>query len=354
MSIKDKPLKKIHSDSRITIDAIHNNLIDNYKNDINKLKNMLKNENNEKEQENIKKKIDKLEDTINNYYLDNSFILNKYYNTSNNSDKNTKKKNILNFFEKEKPSANENNQENNIITTYLSRINDNYINNNIKDLEEHIYICKECGNKNIVYKQYESEIYCSDCGYTNKIMISNDNNYYKDNPIEISYFAYKRINHFNEWIAQFQAKESTSIPKEVYEKVLTELNKNINLDKNNISHIEIRQILKKMKLNKYYEHIPNIINTITGKNAPIISSEYEELLRTMFKEIQEPFFKHCPDNRKNFLSYSYVLYKFCELLELDYLLKFFPLLKSREKLQQQDAIWKCICKELEWEYIPSV
>ena len=56
----------------------------------------------------------------------------------------------------------------------------------------------------------------------------------------------------------------------------------------------------------------------------------------MFKEIQVPFMKHCPENRKNFLSYSYVLHKFCELLELDYLLEYFPLLKSREKLQQQD------------------
>ena len=85
-----------------------------------------------------------------------------------------------------------------------------------------------------------------------------------------------------------------------------------------------------------------------------ISNEYEELLRTMFKEIQVPFFKHCPDTRKNFLSYSYVLHKFCELLELDDLLIYFPLLKSREKLQQQDYIWKNICNELEWQYIPSV
>jgi hypothetical protein len=34
----------------------------------------------------------------------------------------------------------------------------------------------------------------------------------------------------------------------------------------------------------------------------------------MFAEIQTPFAKHCPANRKNFLSYGYTLYKFCELL----------------------------------------
>ena len=353
MSIKDKPLKKIHSDTRVTIDAIHNNLIDTYKKDLEKLKNSLEREEDVEKQKNIKNEMSKIQESINNYYLDNSLLLSEYYNSNYSNNKVQKKKSIMNFFEKEKPVVEEK-DDTDIIVTYLSRIDDNYINHNFKDSENNMYICKECNNENILYKQHESEIYCSKCGYTEKIMINNENIYYKDNPKEISYFAYKRINHFNEWIAQFQAKETTVIPKKVYQSVLDELNKNINIDKKNITHKEVRQILKILKLNKYYEHIPNIINTITGKNAPIISSEYEELLRTMFKEIQEPFFKHCPDNRKNFLSYSYVLYKFCELLELDHLLQYFPLLKSREKLHQQDVIWKCICQELQWEFIPSI
>ena len=125
----------------------------------------------------------------------------------------------MNFFEKEN-SVVEEKDDTDIIVTYLSRIDDNYINNNFKDTENNMYICKECNNENILYKQHESEIYCSKCGYTEKIMINNENIYYKDNPKEISYFAYKRINHLNELIAQFQGKESTDIPKEVYDKVI--------------------------------------------------------------------------------------------------------------------------------------
>ena len=56
----------------------------------------------------------------------------------------------------------------------------------------------------------------------------------------------------------------------------------------------------------------------------------EEKLRMMFKEIQGPFMKHCPKTRKNFLSYSYVLHKFVQLLELDSFLPCFTLLKSRK------------------------
>ena len=48
------------------------------------------------------------------------------------------------------------------------------------------------------------------------------------------------------------------------------------------------------------------------------------------------------------------MYKFFELLELDEYLECFKLLKSISKLREQDQIWKKICKDLEWEYIPSV
>ena len=93
---------------------------------------------------------------------------------------------------------------------------------------------------------------------------------------------------------------------------------------------------------------------ITGISPPIISSDIEHKLKLMFKEILTPFLEVCPQNRKNFLSYSYVLHKFCELIELDHLLTYFPLLKSREKLQQQDKIWEKICRDLKWQYIPSI
>ena len=64
--------------------------------------------------------------------------------------------------------------------------------------------------------------------------------------------------------------------------------------------------------------------------------------------------KYCPSTRKNFLSYSYVLYKFCQLLDKDEYLKYFTLLKSREKLHLQDQIWKKICEEVNWEFIQSI
>ena len=362
MSIKDKPLKKCHSDKRVTIDTLHNNIIDDYKKEKDELIKKLNKEKNEDIKKVLQKKLNECNEKCNEYYLNNGQLLFDYYNddyivvNSTNTVNTTNEHSILNFFTSN--NLNEcdkkvEKKDDNIIK-YMSNINDSYLNDNLNDIDEKINICINCGDNNLSYKNLESEIFCNKCGYTEKVLFENDKTSYKETPKEISYFAYKRINHFNEWITQFQGKETTEIPNNIYLDVINEIKKDIHLNIKNISNKQVREILKKLKYNKYYENIPNIINMITNRDAPIITREYEDKLRSMFKEIQLPFMNNCPQNRKNFLSYSYVLHKFCELLELDHLLQYFPLLKSREKLQQQDFIWKKICNDLEWEYIPSI
>ncbi len=213
-------------------------------------------------------------------------------------------------------------------------------------------ICPKC-NISLTLVHSEGLQVCNQCGVTEYILIDSEKPSFREPPPEVSYFAYKRINHFNEWLSQFQAKESTEIPSEIYQLILIEMKKERITDLNKINHTKIREYLKKLKLNKYYEHIPHILNKL-NKKVPLISKEVEEKLRHMFKEIQAPFMKICPPNRKNFLSYSYVLHKFVELLGLDHLKEGFPLLKSREKLHQQDQMWKEICKELNWMFIKSI
>jgi RNA polymerase-binding transcription factor DksA len=213
--------------------------------------------------------------------------------------------------------------------------------------------CAEC-EKEMIFSANEAVFTCTDCGYQQFVLVDSDKPSYKDPPREVSYYAYKRINHFNEWLAQFQAKESTEIPQEVYDAICAELKKERILDYRTLARQKVREILKKLKYNKYYEHVPHIINRLNGQHAPVMSREIEEKLRYMFKEIQPSFQKNCPKDRSNFLSYSYVLYKFCELLDLDEYLPSFPLLKNRDKLYIQDKIWELICQDLSWQFIRSV
>ena len=213
--------------------------------------------------------------------------------------------------------------------------------------------CPVCESE-MHFSQNEALLGCPECGHQDFILIDSEKPSYKDPPREISYFAYKKINHLNEWLAQFQAKETTEIPQEIFELIQTELKKERIIDTAKLKPSKLREILKKLKLSKYYEHVAHIMNRLNGVQAPVLSREVEDKLRFMFREIQPSFIKHCPKGRSNFLSYSYVLYKFCQLLELDEFLPCFPLLKSREKLYMQDKIWQCICEDMGWEFIKSI
>jgi len=195
---------------------------------------------------------------------------------------------------------------------------------------------------------------CPQCGHRDMILVDSEKPSYKDPPREMSYYAYKKINHLNEWLAQFQAKETTEISAAIMDQIKTELRKERITDMSKVKPSKLKEVIKKLKLHRCYDHVAHILNRLNGVSAPVLSREVEEKLRFMFKEIQFSFVKHCPKKRSNFLSYSFVLYKFCELLELDEYLPCFPLLKSREKLYMQDKIWQKICEDMSWEFIRTV
>ena len=237
-----------------------------------------------------------------------------------------------------------------LVDKYMSIINKKYV-RTVE--EENVEICKVC-NCQMICLQQDAIMICNSCGYQELLLVEQNRPILKQNTKDTSHFCYKRINHFREWCNQVQGKESTDIPDEIFEKILAEIKKEKIIDLKTITYTKMRDILKRLRINKYYEHINYIINRINGIPTPQFSPELEEKLCSMFRSIQAPFLKHCPKDRKNFLSYSYVLYKFFQILNLDEYLKYFPLLKSREKLYIQDQIWKKICIELNYEIIPSL
>jgi DNA-directed RNA polymerase subunit RPC12/RpoP len=239
-----------------------------------------------------------------------------------------------------------------LLDQYLQRMDPHYNRPSMHSLNDTSFICDACG-EDMKISINDATVSCPHCGFHKLILMDSDKPSYKDPPREISYYAYKRINHFNEWLAQFQAKESTEIPEEVFENIQGQIKKE-RIQPSSLNRSKIREILKKLKYNSYYEHVPHILSRLNGHTAPVMDRETEEKLRYLFKEIQPSFQKHCPAERSNFLSYSYVLYKLCELLDLDDFLHCFPLLKNRDKLYAQDKIWEKICRDLKWEFIRSI
>jgi hypothetical protein len=219
--------------------------------------------------------------------------------------------------------------------------------------------CKSCQSDKINYDLKTSNEICNNCGVTNYILFNEETNTvsFHENLEQVVVFNYKRNNHFQECLNQLQAKENTTIPPIIIQRLAEEFKKyNIN-DPKLFTPRLVKVYLRKLEYNKYYEHIPTIINEFCGLPAPRLTPELEQQLKIMFDEIQIPFEKYrlqiCP-TRKNFLNYNYIFYKMCELLNKDEFLTCFPLLKSREKLYEHDLIWKGICNDLRWQFIPSI
>lgn len=214
--------------------------------------------------------------------------------------------------------------------------------------------CPHCGSGGRALVSSEGYLLCPDCDAVEYVMIDSERPSYREAPREISYFCYKRQNHFQEWISQTQGREYTNIPDSVFDMILVELKKQKVTNVATLTQRKLKEVMRKLGLNKYYEHLQFLLNHLSGAPLARIPPELEAQLRRMFQQVQVPFMKHAPKSRRNFLSYSFCLHKMLQLLGHDEFLHHFPLLKSREKLHQQDVIWRAICEDLGWQWIRSV
>ena len=292
---------------------------------------------------------------LESYYLKNADIMMKYYGTQEKShivstpgNQNT----FLKYLHASLPSESATSKKE-LFESYASRMKLNTVQPAESDKPDSAEHCHAC---NVAREELTSEgiLVCPTCGSEEHMLVVSDFPSFRDPPKDRNNYAYKKINHLNEILNQFQAKESTIIPSEVMDEVVCEIKKRRIQNIAELTEKDMREILKKLNRSKFYEHATHILSRLNGNPPPTITPEIEEKIRAMFQEIQAPFLVYCPDDRTNFLSYSYILYKFFELLELDEYKVYFPLLKSRDRLIAHDEIWKKICDYLKWEFIQSV
>ena len=283
------------------------------------------------------------------YYDNAGDLISDYYEMRDKVEPVAKEsKNILEFLCNKKDKQIINNEikianKANLFEKYCQRIDGIRI---VKDNgSNRIKYCIECNIEKIL-DMSESAYICPCCGDSEMIILDEDRQI-KD------YSPYKRLNHFREWLNQFQAKQSPDIPEQLFIDIVKELNKNRITDLSILNKKKMKIILKKLNYNNFYEHVTYIINKLNNLPPPKITRDMEKLFISMFYKTQEPWEMFKSSKRKNFLSYSYVLHKFCELLELDHLYECFPLHKDPDKIMENDQIWEKICKYLKWEYISS-
>lgn len=400
-SFKPKNNKKIkfNKKSSVTLDGKHKEFLNEFVEDETNSIPALKREKQEleislknpeitlEEKLNTQDRIQEIHETIRSlkqkkkdYYLDNSKFIFDYFENKKNisasaqsipatpapsqTTSSSSKATLVNNFFKIKPAATDTNTAtatieitkttnlppSNSVQRYLSNIDDAFL-----DVNAYVYqtdICKFCNKGEMISLEDEGILICSNCSRNIPYLVENEKPSYKEPPKEVCFYAYKRINHFKEILAQFQGKETTQIPPEVIENIKQQIKKE-RIELSQITNAKTKEILKKLGYNKYYEHIPFIKDKL-GIKPPVMSPELEETLCNLFIELQAPYSKFCPDDRVNFLNYYYTAYKLCELLGETQYLELFPLLKDKEKRIEQDAIWKKICEELDWEFIHTI
>jgi len=226
---------------------------------------------------------------------------------------------------------------------------------NMQDYTMGSDICETCQIGELIPQDEEGVLICNNknCGRFITYIVDSSKPNNKEPPNEVSYTAYIRLNHFKEILSQFQAKETTQIPEEVLDAIRARIKKERITDMSLINYDKMRDILRKLGLNKYFEHI-QYINSLFGIKPPVMNEELHETLCVLFIEIQKPWAVHCPASRTNFFNYTYTLHQLCVLLDQTQYLPYIPMMKDREKQLEQDMIWKKVCQDLDWEFFPSV
>jgi hypothetical protein len=374
-SFKPKTNKKVIVDEikAATLDTKHNEMIEFFNNNdkevipelnekINTLKKCLNETVGNEKKKDIREKLNEiklqkkeLSRQKKKYYLDNSKYIFDYFEDKKNigiSCETISNVNTLNIFFgiKNEEMLETQIEKKDSVKKYFTNLSDSFLH-----IDDYTFVdenCSFCKEGELIPVDDEGIMVCNVCYRNVPFVIESEKSSYKEPPKEVCFYAYKRINHFREIIAQFQAKETTQIPEVVVDEIKNQIKKE-RVELKNLTNSKAKEILKKLGHNKYYEHIP-FIKDIIGIKPPIMTPELEDTLCNLFMEIQAPYAKHCPDDRVNFLNYYYTVYKLCELLDQKQFLPFFPMLKDREKKMEQDVIWKKICNDLDWEFVPTI
>ena len=173
----------------------------------------------------IKKKLRQEKVKQTDYYLTNNKFIHTYFENKKDVSNNNNKTKLLNSFFKieDKEGENTDTITTNISQQYLINMDEAFldINKFIQDSD----VCGECRKGELIPIEHEGIMVCNQCFVNVPYLVENEKPSYKEPPKEACFYAYKRINHFREILAQFQAKETTQIPDAVLDNIKNQIRK---------------------------------------------------------------------------------------------------------------------------------
>lgn len=181
-----------------------------------------------------------------------------------------------------------------------------------------------CGGRIILHDEYV----CIECGLVQgQNLIFNPFDSYSTS----SRYMYSRHVHFKKWLARFTLiKSFLKIPQ--LEKIRLLLKPGFDAD-------NVKDVLKKLKLQKYYKNIVTIMYML-GETPPALTPEICQMFINKFK-VFEFKFNELECDRKNLLSYSLLLDQFSQELNID-LTRFLHRVRNKKCRKLQLAIYNLV------------
>tara|TARA_Y100001938_G_C8092524_1_gene435939 strand:- start:290 stop:979 length:690 start_codon:yes stop_codon:yes gene_type:complete len=212
------------------------------------------------------------------------------------------------------------------------------------DYDEFNSICKNCNNDDI---RYNGEFYiCIGCGLCQEHRIFYQTPCFIDN---ISFRCkYKRIKHFNKIIRSITGSMIATVPDDVIEII-----KKYQFD----TIFELKSVMKKLKLKKYYLSSYYIFKTIKNQNLIELDNNTIRIMINMFRRIDSCFIdlrETYDEKRQNTFQYHYLIRKILRILGKEQHLRHLSLMKSKDKLIYSEKLFEMICKRLGYRFIPEV
>lgn len=224
------------------------------------------------------------------------------------------------------------------------------------------FVCHNCSSTTMDVESKNSTIICTECGISRDWQDPNLPQWSSECDLTKQY-RYKRQTYFIDHLNRMQAKENVTFPVDLMQDIMKELHKMRITDVNNINEKLIKKILRSLRRSEYYDNVHTIILKLSGRKPPRLTQDLEATLINMFQATLEPFetHKHLIKGRSNYLSYPYVIRKLLNIIaerdnhiELKMFGSSCSLLKSHEKLRDQEKVWEKICKDLNWPFHKSI
>ena len=156
----------------------------------------------------LNSKIRKLEKAKKDYYLQNSEHIFSYFEQKKGLEEGQSKVRSLDaFFTKRSSSksvAAVGDKCHDSVKRYLRNVDESFL-----DVNEFIVqkdICPSCRKGELIPVEHDGLVICNNCSTSNKFLVENEKPSYKEPPKEVCFYAYRRINHFREVLAQFRPR----------------------------------------------------------------------------------------------------------------------------------------------------